>query len=121
MSASTTVAPDSKLYRTAKANDAGPFNDKKQGLNCGHYENLHLEILPSGGDNPVIEVLYWSEEAGLFIGENPAAPYAARGANVPWTVAVPVRGRHVMVVVNSGGGVGETKIATSGYGIDHTL
>ncbi len=121
MAENTTLAPESKLYRTVLANDgAGPHTDKKQGLNCGHYENLHVEVIPTD-DDPVIEVLYWSEAGGKFVQENPAAPRAAFGAGVAFTFTVQPRGRLVFISLVSGGGVGQTVIATSAYSIDHTL
>jgi hypothetical protein len=111
----TTQAPDSKLYRTVAANDAGPFTDKKQGLNCGQYNRLSVEVAPSGGDNPTVEVLVWSEAAGAFVKTNPAFTKTGLGVNTPYVFTFDCDGRIVFIAVNSGAGVGETKIATSGF------
>jgi hypothetical protein len=111
----TTQAPYSKLYRTVVANDVLPVTDKKQGLNCGQYNRLSVEVIPSGGDNPTVAVLIWSEEAGAFIALNPAFTKAGVGVDTPYAFTFDCDGRIVFIAVTAGGGAGETKIATSGF------
>jgi hypothetical protein len=133
MTASTTVAPDSKLYRTVSdAVDvvtaaADTFlADVKNGLNCGHFNKLNIEIIPdpdNAGANPVVQVYFWSETAGRFLEVSPTPlAIAAQGANVPHTFTIDCLGRILAIAVTGGIGAGEKVfIATSGYEIDHTL
>ena len=110
----TTQAPGSKLYRTVTANDSLPVTDKKQGLNCGQYNSINVEIVPTS-DNPTVTVQTWSETAGRFIQDHTAFTRAGLGAGIPYTFSYPCDGRLVFIGVTGGSGAGNTKISVSGF------
>jgi hypothetical protein len=119
---STTLAPLTKPYRKGvAANDTLPVTDERLGLNCGNYESVHINVLPSGGANPNVAVLYWSPQAGAFIAENPALTRAGIGADTPYTFTVLPKGRAIFVAVTGGLGGGKVDIETSAYGIEVTM
>ena len=108
-------APEYRLYRTVIANDpATPTVKKGDGAQCFRYRKLHIQVIPAGGDNPVVEVWFWSEEADAFVAQHTALSFAAQGANVPWETTIDVLGRIVFVGVTAGGGTGSTKILLAG-------
>lgn len=123
MSESTTAAPDHRKYRTVvNATDSGPFNDKKQGLNAGHYRRLNVNVIPTSGANPTVEVMFWSDEASAFVSENPALTKAGAGVNTAYAFTVEANGRMVFIAVTAGlAAAQQVVIETSGYGLDHTL
>jgi hypothetical protein len=112
-------SPDFALHRESiDANDgAGPHTDVTRGINMDGYEHAIIQVLPDAGDAPVVEVLFWSPEAGRFVSEHTALTFAAKAAGVPWQAVVPVYGRVMFVQITSGivaGGDG-TKIAVAGF------
>lgn len=121
MAQSTDVAPEAKTYRKGVASvDSLPQTDQRQGVNAGHYRSLHINVLPSGGADPTVAVLYWSPKAGVFIQENPAFTKAGVGADVPYAFTVEARGRILFVAVTVLA-AGSVDIETSGYDLDHSL
>jgi len=121
MSKSITVAPQMVLYREAvAAADTLPEIRETAGLNCGHYEFANINVIPSGGANPTVAVLYWSDKAGKFIQENPALTKAGVGADTPFAFTVPTYGRRIFVAVTVLA-AGQVDIEASGYSLNHTL
>lgn len=108
-------APDFALHRIVTANDSLPVDEKKNGMLMQDYQHAVVQVVPSGGDNPVVSVLFWSEEADEFVPEHTALDYAAKGANTPWQIEVACYGRSMLVAVTAGSGAGETKIYVSGF------
>lgn len=103
-----TMSPEFTLYRTASdADDSLPMTDSKQGLSTADYEDVILEVVPSGVD-PDIEILFWSEAAGKFVKENTAITYSGIGSDTPYQVRVKTLGRRIFVAVSGGLGAGDT-------------
>lgn len=120
MAASTTLAPQNKMYRAAVAAVDTVFDDQKMGLNCGERSTLHVNVIPSGGANPTVEVLFWSDAAGRFIKAHTALTRAGIGADTPFAFSVDPQGRIVFIAVTVLAG-GAVAIETSSYGMDTTL
>lgn len=120
MAAPTTKAPESKFYRRVIAADVLPVADQKQGLNCSNYETVHFQVIPSGGANPVVQLLFWSEAAAKFIPYETAVTIAAKGADVAYTFSYAVQGRIVLLAVTTLS-AGAVDIYTSGFGWNSDL
>lgn len=89
------VAPDYGLYRELDAADgAGPHTDKGQGINLGGFHYAHVQVIPDGGATDV-QVMFWSEEAGQFIEQDPDIAFAAKAD--PFEFTVEARGRIMFV------------------------
>lgn len=121
MAQSVTVAPGMILYRAGiAAVDTLPEANQKLGVNFGHYETAHVNVIPSGGADPDVEVLYWSDAAGAFIREHVALTKAGVGADTPFSFTFPVGGRIAFIAVTTLAG-GAVDIEVAGYNLDHTL
>jgi len=102
-----TMSPDFQLYRTVTdAADSLPETDIDKGLNTADYEDLIIEVVPTGCD-PTIEVLFWSESASAFIKEHTAMSYAGIGSGVAFQVRVNSFGRKLFVAVTGTIGAGD--------------
>ena len=106
--------PYYKLYRTVLANDSLPKTVKDSFENSAGYRFANIQIVPSGGDNPTVQVLWWSEDGTKFIQEHTPISKAGLGANTSYEFTIECLGRLFFVAVTSGGGVGATKIYISG-------
>jgi len=113
MSAYTTTAPESRLYRNATAAD-GAVTDKRQGLNCSGYDTVHFEIIAAGGGNPACELLFWSEGAQKFVSDATPVVIAAGGVNSSRVFSYPVKGRTVFMSVTTLA-AGSVAIYASGF------
>lgn len=70
-------------------------------MNLAGYETAIVQVVPTGGANPSIEVLFWSEAAESFVSEVPALAVAGQGADKPYEVRVPALGRKMLVKVTA--------------------
>jgi hypothetical protein len=86
---------------------------KAQGMNMYGYDDAIIEVLPSGTANPTITVLFWSERASAYVREHTNLQFAGVGADVPFHVRVPCRGRRMFVAVTTLAG-GAVDIAVAG-------
>ena len=101
-------APNTNLHREVAVNDPAPaVTDKDLGVNFKGFEKGIIEVLPSGGANPVIDLLFWMEEAGGFIGEHTPIQFSAPGADTPYSSTFDAMGRIVFAKVVSGITVGD--------------
>jgi len=115
-------APDYSAHREAVAGADGlpaTLTNKTVGMNCHGYLSSLVQIVPSGGSNPTVELLTWSDAAGHFIPQVPAAIFAAPGADLPFEITVECRSRIIFVrfTINAAG-VADAYIA--GHELDHT-
>jgi len=92
------AAPKYSRHRTAvTAADAAIMTDRKVGCNCEGYTHAHIQVIPTGGANPTVEVLWWSEAASKFVEDHVLISKAGKGANVPFEFTVDCRGRIMFV------------------------
>lgn len=116
-----TQAPDYALHRVVKeAVEVGPFNIEAHGVNMANDAEALIQVIPTGGSNPTIDVLFWSPGAnggnGGFINEHAAIQFAGVGVNVPYEARVQCRGRKMLVAVTAGVGVGHTaRVYVAGF------
>lgn len=117
------VTGDFVLYKkVTEAPEAGPFTTKEHGINAHAHEDVIVDVAPSGGGNPNVEVLFWSPQAQAFVVQDPALTFTGKGADTPYQFHFKGLGRLFFVAVTAGlaaGGVAE--ISVSGYNLDHTL
>lgn len=108
-------APRYARHRTAlTAADAAIITNRMVGCNCEGYTHAHIQVIPTSGANPTVEVLWWSEVAGRFIEDHTLATYGAKGANVPFELTVECRGR-IMFVRADAIAAGTVEVMVSGF------
>jgi hypothetical protein len=111
-------APLRALHRllVGASNDPAAITNVKQGMNMKGYSKCVIQVVPSGGANPALEVLFWSEELGKFISEAPANTKTAAGVDTPQEYSVDCFGRIIFVRVTAGHSAGAhtTRVFVSG-------
>ena len=95
------MAPESGLYREVVAVDSLPVTNRKAGLNCAGLARVMFEIVPSGGANPTVALMYWSTGAGKFIQEHSPITKAGIGADTPFAFTVDALGRTLFLAVTT--------------------
>lgn len=96
------LAPSYVKHREGVAAlDAAAPTEKKQGINAARYKKAHVQVVPSGGANPTVEVLFWSDVAGKFIKGHTALTRAGIGADTPFEFTFDVEGRIFFVMVTA--------------------
>lgn len=102
-------APEYSCHRIVTgAADTLPETTKENGINMRAALRGLIQVVPSGGANPTVAVLWWSEEAGRFVQEHTPITKAGVGVNTPYEFAVDANGRIMFVAVTSGIAGGQT-------------
>lgn len=92
------AAPRYARHRSGvTAADAAIIEDRTVGCNTEGYTHAHIQVIPTGGGNPTVEVLWWSEAAGRFIEDHVLVSKAGKGANVPFEFTVDCQNRIMFV------------------------
>lgn len=111
-------APSYARHRSGiAALDVAAITKRERGINMASHAQGHVQVVPSSGANPDVEVLWWSEEASQFISENPAIAKSGAGIDTPYEFTVEARGR-IMFVSVTGGATGSIEIMVSGFNIE---
>ena len=118
MPLSPVKAPRYASYRTVIANDSAPIVDVNYGINMSGYKTANIQVVPSGGANPTVGVLFWSENATKFVQASTAISKAGVGANTAHEFEVDCNGRIIFVIVSSLA-AGSVDILVSGFGLQH--
>lgn len=118
MPLSPTKAPTYTLYRTVTANDTPPIIDVNYGINMSNYKTANIQVVPSGGANPTVGVMFWSEEATKFVQASTAISKAGVGADTAHEFEVECNGRIIFVTVSSLS-AGSVTILVSGFELHH--
>lgn len=96
------VAPNYTKHRTkVTAADSAALTDVKSCINMDGFADAHVQVIPSGGANPTVEVLWWSDAASKFIKEQVALTKAGIGADTPYEFTVSAKGRKMLVAVTT--------------------
>ena len=96
-------APEYACHRIVKdAADSLPETNKARGINMHQALRALIQVVPSGGANPNVAVLWWSEEAGKFVQEHTAITKVGIGVNTPYEFDVDANGRIMFVAVTAG-------------------
>ena len=112
------LAPEYALHRSERdAVDALPETVRPHGINMSSYTNAHIQVVPSGGANPDVAVLWWSEAAGEFVQEHTPITRAGVGVDTPYEFDVDSRGR-IMFVAITAIVAGSVDVHVSGYNVE---
>jgi hypothetical protein len=96
-----TMSPDFTFYRSvADADDTLPETDEGKGFNTSDYEDVIIDVVPAGGCDPDLKILFWSDAASAFVAENTAITFTGAGADTPYQVRVKALGRKLFVAVS---------------------
>lgn len=118
ISANPKLAPDYALHRDAvAAADTLPEGERAHGINMASNTHAHIQVVPSGGANPNVGVLWWSEAAGAFVQEQIPILKAGVDADTPYEFTVECRGRIMFVPVTLIA-VGAVSIYVAGYNVE---
>jgi hypothetical protein len=74
---------------------------RTQGINCSNYESAHIQVVPSGGADPDVEVYWWSESGGVWVPEHTPITRSGVGADTSYEFTVECRGRIMLVAVTA--------------------
>ena len=112
-------APEYAHHRAVRdAVDTLPETDLRHGMNMSGYLYAHVQVLPSSGANPSVEVLVWGQ--GRFVQLSPAETRAGVGADTPYELTFPCRSRIIFVAVTGGVSPGQAvDIFVAGSELDH--
>lgn len=100
MAMSLKRAPEYKAHRLAiDAVDSPNPTDSIYGIQCREFDRLHVQVHPSGGANPSVEVVFWSDALQTFISAHTSLTFAGKGADTPYEFSVDVEGRIAFVRV----------------------
>lgn len=108
------LAPKYNFIRSVTAVDVPANLTRKHGVNAGMYRFAHVQVIPSGGGNPTVEIMWWSEAAAKFVKEHVALVKAGIGVNTPFEFSIEPRGRIFAVVVTVLA-AGQADIYVSGF------
>lgn len=93
-------APQYAMHRKGVAAvDSAALAQEENGCNAGGYSDVHVQVVPSGGANPTVEVLWWSDPASVFVKEQVALTKAGIGADKPFEFTIQPKGRIFLVAV----------------------
>jgi hypothetical protein len=99
---SPTQSPGYSLHRKAiTATDTLPVTNREIGINMKGYLRAHVQVVPSGGANPTVQVLWWSASASKFVQEHTPITRAGVGADTPYEFTVDCRGRMMLVAITT--------------------
>lgn len=112
------LAPEYALHRSeVVAVDTLPETVRSHGINMASHTFAHIQVVPSGGANPNVVILWWSEAAGRFIQEHTPITRAGVGVDIPYEFTVDSRGR-IMFVAITAIAAGTVDVHVSGYNVE---
>jgi len=116
------MAPEYVLHRHLEgAADGASEIIMQHGINMAGFEWANIQVVPSAMASPVVQVLFWSEEAAKYIVDHTEIEFLAKGDGVAWEASIDARGRKIFVKVVSGVPAGqECKIFVAGYRNRHS-
>lgn len=89
------------------------------GINMANWKKAAIQIIPSDGANPVVELFWWSESASKWVADYTPVKWLARGVNVPWETIVECKSRKMLAAVTGGcSGSQKVKVYVAGIGRD---
>lgn len=113
MSSSPSTSPVFTIHRIVKDSaDAGDITNRALGMNMHGYKTGVLRVVPSANANPIIEVLFWSGEAGKFVSRVYPVESGAFGDGAAFDLSFKAFGSVVFVKVRSGVDSGDTVTVT---------
>lgn len=70
-------------------------------MNMRDYKTALVQVVPTDGANPTVEVYFWSEAAGKFIAPHTTISKAGVGVNTPFEFEVAAYGRIMWIRVGT--------------------
>ncbi len=111
-------APEYALHRSGvTAPDSLPEQNRAHGINMASHTVAHVQVVPTGGANPAVAVLWWSQAAGKFVQEHVPIAKAGVGVDTPYEFDVDTKGRIMYVAVTAIAG-GSVDVHVSGYSVE---
>jgi len=122
MAKSLNRAPQMTLWKEglAAAETLPLSRPQTAGINCGNYNKILVNVIPTGGANPTVTMLVWSDKANAFIQLIPASTFAGPGADTPFSFVFEAQGRILYPAVTTLG-AGAVAIEAALHDIDHDL
>ena len=118
ISANPKLAPDYALHRSAVTSaDSLPETERGHGINMASHTTAHIQVVPSGGADPSVEVLWWSEVAQEFVQEHISIERVGVGVDRPYEFDVDSRGRIMFVAITTIA-AGAVDVHVSGYNVE---
>ncbi|PNX52105.1 MAG: hypothetical protein BV456_00740 [Thermoplasmata archaeon M8B2D] len=111
-------SPEYILHRSGITAADSTFTSYDHGVNTSYYKKANIQVVPSGGANPTVNVMWWCESASKFINEHVAIEKAGIGANTPFEFTVDCL-RRTMFVAVSAISTGSVDILVSGADLAH--
>jgi len=102
-------APEYQHIKTVvSADESTPPSELKKGVNFKGYDIGIIQIIPSAGSTPTVELLAWCPSQDTFIPVEPAATWTAPAAGEAFEFTFSPYGRSVWLRVTNVGGGSET-------------
>lgn len=95
--------PDYQFIKTVEADESTPPSELKKGINFQGYDFGVIQIIPSGGSTPTVELLSWCPALDTFIPVSPAATWTAPSAGAAFEITFSPYGRSVWPRITSVG------------------
>ncbi len=95
--------PNYQLVKTVTANESTPSSELKKGINLQGYDIGAIQVVPSAGSTPTVELLTWCESIDSFIPVSPAASWTAPSAGQAFEFTFSPYGRSVWLRVTNVG------------------
>lgn len=106
------LAPAYAHHRYITSVDALPVTKENLGINMASHSHAHIQVVPSGGCNPSVAILWWSKAAARFIPEHTPITKAGQGVDTPYEFTVECRGRIMLVIATAlASGIAEVHVA----------
>lgn len=106
-------------HRDVTAIDTGAITTRGWGMVMAGFEKAIIRVLPTATADITIDIMFWSDEAGVagqFVAANPAIQRVGAGAGVPYDYVVDVYGKTIFVYITGTIGTG-TKVQVAGFGV----
>jgi hypothetical protein len=94
-------SPNYVLHRDGITTVDSSFDNYDRGINTSYHNKANIQVIPSGGANPTVEVMWWSETADSFISEHTALEKAGIGVNTPFEFSVDCLRRTMFVAITA--------------------
>lgn len=89
------------------------------GINMSYFEKALIQVVPSGGANPTVQVYWWSDAAGKFVQEHTPITKAGVGINTSYEFTVDCHSRIMHVGITLMPAAGSVDVYVSGAVLQH--
>ena len=113
--ASVHTSPKYTKFRVVTVDDTSASipNKANGGLAFAGYDIGNVQVIPTGGANPSIEILSWCPKLETYISVYPKAEFPGQGADTPFEITFSPYNRTVWIFV-TGTGTGQVELQVCG-------